>query len=85
MSKAALLGADVVRGAVAVPGDEPGGVVVGNELLQPLPPRSFRVELEDGCCRPCGPNSPLAVRHPTWEAAEAGRWVVVEGYKKQPA
>ena len=35
MSKAALLGADLVRGAVAVPGDEPGDVVVGHELLQP--------------------------------------------------
>src|SRR3954451_3337356 len=35
LSKAALLGTDLVRGAVAVPGDEPGGVVVGNELLQP--------------------------------------------------
>src|SRR3954454_15537891 len=33
--KAALLGADLVRGAVAVPGDKPGGVVVGNEVLQP--------------------------------------------------
>src|SRR4051794_8983222 len=32
--KAALLGADLVRGAVAVPGDEPGGVVVGDEVLQ---------------------------------------------------
>src|SRR3954453_14365065 len=37
MSKAALLGANLVRGAVAVPGDEPGGVVVGDELLQPAP------------------------------------------------
>ena len=35
MSKAALLGADLVRGAVAVPGDETGGVVVGDEVLQP--------------------------------------------------
>ena len=32
-----LLGADLVRGAVAVPGDEPGGVVVGDEVLQPAP------------------------------------------------
>src|SRR3712207_2430026 len=31
----ALLGADLVRGTVAVPGDEPGGVVVGDEVLQP--------------------------------------------------
>ena len=37
MSKAVLLGTDLVRGAVAVPGDEPGGVVVGNKLLQPAP------------------------------------------------
>ena len=36
MSKAALLGADLVRGAVAVAGDEPGGVVVGHEVPQPL-------------------------------------------------
>src|SRR3954464_2990586 len=35
LSKAALLGTDLVRGAVAVPGDEPGGVVVGHEILQP--------------------------------------------------
>ncbi len=35
MSKAALLGADLVRGAVFVPGDEPGRVVVGDEVLQP--------------------------------------------------
>ncbi len=35
MSKSALLGADLVRGAVAVPGDEPGGVVAGDEVLQP--------------------------------------------------
>jgi hypothetical protein len=35
LGKAALLGADLVRGAVAVPGDEPGGVVVGDEVLQP--------------------------------------------------
>ncbi len=35
MSKAALLGADLVRGAVSVPGDEPGRVVVGDEVLQP--------------------------------------------------
>ena len=35
LSKAALLGADLVRGAVAVSGDEPGGVVVGDEVLQP--------------------------------------------------
>jgi hypothetical protein len=27
--------ADLVRGAVAVPGDKPGGVVVGDEVLQP--------------------------------------------------
>jgi hypothetical protein len=32
LSKAALLGADLVRGAVAVPGDEPGGVVMGDEV-----------------------------------------------------
>src|SRR5919112_5633323 len=37
MSEAALLGADLVRGAVAVPGDEPGGVVVGDEVPQPAP------------------------------------------------
>ena len=37
MSKAALLGADLVRGAVAVPGDEPGGVVVGDEVPQRAP------------------------------------------------
>ena len=37
LSKAALLGADLGRGAVAVPGDEPSGVVVGHELLQPTP------------------------------------------------
>ena len=30
-----MLGADLVWGAVAVPGDEPGGVVVGHEILQP--------------------------------------------------
>ena len=30
-----MLGADLVRGAVAVTRDEPSGVVVGNELLQP--------------------------------------------------
>ena len=30
-------GTDLVRGAVAVPGDEPGGVVVGDEILQPTP------------------------------------------------
>ncbi len=35
MSKAALLGADLVWGAVAMPGDEPSRVVVGNEVLQP--------------------------------------------------
>ena len=29
-----MLGADLVRGAVAVPGDEPGGVVAGHEILQ---------------------------------------------------
>ena len=23
--------------------------------------------------------------YPTWEAAEAGHWAVVEGYKQQPA
>ena len=37
MSKAALLGADLVRGAVAVPGDEPGGIVVGDEVPQRAP------------------------------------------------
>src|SRR5918998_3572063 len=34
MSKAVLLGADLVRGSVPVPGDEPGGVAVGDEVLQ---------------------------------------------------
>ena len=34
MSKAALLGADLVRGAVPMSGDEPSGVVVGDEVLQ---------------------------------------------------
>src|SRR5918998_6151716 len=34
MSKAVLLGADLIRGSVPVPGDEPGGVVVGDEVLQ---------------------------------------------------
>src|ERR687893_1404803 len=35
MSKSALVGADLVRGAVAVSGDEPGGIVVGDEVPQP--------------------------------------------------
>src|SRR3712207_8603712 len=35
MSKSALFGADLVRGAVAVSGDEPGGIVVGDEVPQP--------------------------------------------------
>jgi hypothetical protein len=30
-----LIGADLVRGAVAVPGDEPGGVVVGDDVPRP--------------------------------------------------
>jgi hypothetical protein len=34
LSKAVLLGADLARGSVPVPGDEPGGVVVGDEVLQ---------------------------------------------------
>src|SRR3954451_20168714 len=47
LSKAALLGTDLVRGAVAVPGDEPGGVVVGNELLQ------LTAQLFDGVSKVC--------------------------------
>ena len=35
LSKATLLGTDLVWGAVAVPGDEPSGVVMGHEILQP--------------------------------------------------
>ena len=35
--KLALLGADLVGGSVAVSGDEPGRVVVGNEVLQRAP------------------------------------------------
>src|SRR5918997_2953922 len=34
MSKAVLLGADLVRGSVPVPGDDPGGVVVDDEVPQ---------------------------------------------------
>ena len=32
-----MLGTNLVWGAVAVPGNEPGGVVVGDKLLQPAP------------------------------------------------
>ena len=35
MSNPSLVGADLVWGAVAIPGDEPGGVVVGDEVPQP--------------------------------------------------
>src|SRR5918992_6015219 len=44
MSKSALVGADLVRGAVAVSCDEPGGVVVGDEVPQPAPQVLDRVE-----------------------------------------
>ncbi len=36
MINLSLIGADLVWGSVAVAGDAPGGVVVGDEVLQPL-------------------------------------------------
>src|SRR5918997_766856 len=72
MSKSALVGADLVRGAVAVSGDEPGGIVVGDEVPQPAAQLFDGVEgmhpqevLLEGCRRLVARIGRVDARSPT--------------------